>query len=769
MALLERLAIVVQADAQGAIKELNAVGKAAERDLGKAEKHAKNWGATLQKTGVGMVGAATVMGGALISAAHASEEANKSTLKLENTIKNMPKLAGASADEFQKLATAIQNKTAADGDAIVEGQALLGTFSTTAEEIKGLTPLVVDYARKFGVDIPQAAMAVGKAMDGQIGALKRNGVSIDEALYKTDRYAAVTKALREQVGGFAEAEGKTFSGQMERLKNQLGDVQEGIGVGVVGALNDVIGPLSTVGAKFASLDEDTQSTIGKFLTIGTAATGAIGGLSLLAGTVANMRGRFYDVTQTADGTTRSLNNFGKAAKGIGAAGIVVATVAALAEATDYLGSELDGLLRGSTSVPKMGTALTELGQEGRAAGELTKQFGDDLGGLSDKVKELDSAGVRLNGTLSKFGVGVVSKPITEAFSGVSDAKKDIDAIDKALADMASSGGAPLAAAAFERLTKGMDPATVKAFKSQLNDWSGAKDGAKFTGELAERAGELTEEMEAGGAVLKEYKDQQGRVADALKERLDREKALTDQINELYEASMSLIDAEYAREQSLDAINDGTHAANQAQQEYNDAVKEHGKDSAEALTAQDRLADSMRDLKGDYLNAAGAAMRLAEDQAKARGETVMSEEKQRIYRTELEKFASTLAPGSPLRSQLEQYVGLLSSTPSTVKTQMLVEWIDSHGFVKTGPTSRFNATGGRLGAYEPSWVGEGGRAEIFVPDQPGRVLSNREAMKALSGAGGTVNNNITVVNPVAERASDSIARELRWQSYLLSVS
>jgi hypothetical protein len=278
MALLERLAIVVQADAQGAIKELNAVGKAAERELGKAEKGAKNWGATFQKAGVGMIGAATVMGGALFKAAQASEEANKSTLLLRNTISNMPKLAGANEEAFTDLATAIQAKTAADGDAIVSGMAMLGTFNLTAKEIQGVTPLVVDYARKFGVDMTQAAIAVGKALDGQIGALKRNGVSIDENLYKTDRYAAVTAALRDQVGGFAEAEGKTFSGQLERLKNQLGDVQEGIGVGVVGALNSAIGPLTTVTEKFTSLDEETQSSIGRFATIATGTVGAIGAL-----------------------------------------------------------------------------------------------------------------------------------------------------------------------------------------------------------------------------------------------------------------------------------------------------------------------------------------------------------------------------------------------------------------------------------------------------------------------------------------------------------
>ena len=147
----------------------------------------------------------------------------------------MPRLAGENSKSFIDLAQSIQDKTAADADQIVEAEALLGTFRLTGDEIRQITPLVVDLSRKFGIDMNSAAIQVGKALDGNVGALKRNGISIDENLFKTDRYAAVTKALREQVGGFAEEEGKTFAGSLERLKNQMGDVAEGVGVGAVDA------------------------------------------------------------------------------------------------------------------------------------------------------------------------------------------------------------------------------------------------------------------------------------------------------------------------------------------------------------------------------------------------------------------------------------------------------------------------------------------------------------------------------------------------------
>lgn len=185
-------------------------------------------------------------------AVEAFGEVEVSEAKLENTLSNMPQLAGENKDAFLDVASAIEGVTAADGDAVVEGEALLGTFQVTGEQIRNLMPLVVDYARKFGTDLPAASIQIGKALDGQIGALKKNGVSIDEALYKTDRYAAVQKALREQVGGFAEQEAKTASGEIERLQVQMGNLQEKVG-----------GALAPTFSSFIDIASDTVDLLGK--------------------------------------------------------------------------------------------------------------------------------------------------------------------------------------------------------------------------------------------------------------------------------------------------------------------------------------------------------------------------------------------------------------------------------------------------------------------------------------------------------------------------
>ncbi len=292
MGFTETLRLVVNADLNGATRNVERFGGEAEREFSKSEKSLDKWGNRLTSVGTGMMtfGGAALFG--LGKMAMASEEAHLSVVKLENTISNMPKLAGENSAQFIELADSIQDVTAADADAIVEGQALLGTFNLTAKEIKGITPLVVDYARKFGLDIPQAATMVGKALDGSVGALKRNGVSIDEVMFKTDRYGAVQKALTDQVGGFAEAEGKTFAGSLQRLKNELGDLVEGVGSGAVDAFTDLAGVADVLTDRFDSLSPETQSLIGKVATFGAVGLIAAGGLSTLVGQAIKMRENF---------------------------------------------------------------------------------------------------------------------------------------------------------------------------------------------------------------------------------------------------------------------------------------------------------------------------------------------------------------------------------------------------------------------------------------------------------------------------------------------
>jgi len=233
----------------------------------------------LSKSGSLMTGAFAAAGAALLIAfgkksVAAYQDSQLQLLKLQNTIANMPKLAGSSTAAFEEQAAAIQKVTAADGDAIIAGQAMLGTFSTTEDQILGLTPLVVDYARKFGVDLVDANKAVGKAMDGQIGALKKQGVSIDAAMFATDRYGAIVSALRNQVGGFAESEAASGVAASERLGVAFEDLQENIGemlaptvVSVTNKMTDMVNAINDMSPEAKKAAANTTLWAGGLLAV----------------------------------------------------------------------------------------------------------------------------------------------------------------------------------------------------------------------------------------------------------------------------------------------------------------------------------------------------------------------------------------------------------------------------------------------------------------------------------------------------------------------
>lgn len=380
--LSERLALLVSMDARGAVKGLESVGKAADRNLAKTEKGLDRTGKSLQKAGAGMasVGALALVG--LGKAAKASEEAHLSLVKLDNTLANNPKLVGETSKAFVELADSIQAKTAADGDAIIAGQAMLGTFRVTGKQIRELTPLVVDYARKFSVDLVTANAQVGKALDGQVGALKRNGVSIDEALFKTDRYAAVQKALAEQVGGFAEAEGKTFAGSLERLKNQLGDLEESVGKGAVDAFTTLLGPVSKTAEALNGLDGGLTSTVGKVATFGAVGLTAAGGLSFLAGKAIQLRSSIAALPARLRELTTGLGRLSKLGIAAGIAGITYELVQ-LARATN----------QGTIDVEAFVAASAHLNAEQEKGLQAFIQVASAWGDLDDIVRKVTDSNV----------------------------------------------------------------------------------------------------------------------------------------------------------------------------------------------------------------------------------------------------------------------------------------------------------------------------------------------------------------------------------------
>jgi phage-related protein len=226
-----------------------------------AGKAIKGVADTAERAGGAFKGMASVAGGALAAmgvsaglnsvkqflgdSVTAYKEAETSQLQLTTAYEKFPAMGSLAIDTLRSLNTELAAKTRFDDDALASGQALLGQFGLTGQQVADLTPLMADYAARTGKDIPSAADDLGKAMLGQGRALKGIGLDFKDAGSVGANFTQVMEGLNAQVGGFAEKDGAAGAGMAMRLKNQIGELQEKIGSGLLPIIYQMQGAFLT--------------------------------------------------------------------------------------------------------------------------------------------------------------------------------------------------------------------------------------------------------------------------------------------------------------------------------------------------------------------------------------------------------------------------------------------------------------------------------------------------------------------------------------------
>lgn len=216
------------------------------RDVANSEKKSAGFGKALSGIGAAVsVGAVAAFG---TSAVKAYGDALQSQQLLMDAFAKQPQLMGYNVEALMAYNKELSTKIAYDDDEINKAQANLALFKLTGDQIKNLTPLVADLARRKGVDLATAATSVGKAMQGQARGLKDLGINFKSTGDTAKDYLALQSALQQQVGGTAEAfaQGNPL-GQMQNMQIAFGNMQESIGQALVPAMTaftNVMTPLA---------------------------------------------------------------------------------------------------------------------------------------------------------------------------------------------------------------------------------------------------------------------------------------------------------------------------------------------------------------------------------------------------------------------------------------------------------------------------------------------------------------------------------------------
>ena len=174
--------------------------------------------------------------------------------KLNTALKSTGNFTQETSDGLVKYAESLQTMTAFEDDAIVGVEAMLATFKLSKDEIEVATQAVLDLATATGQDLQSAAILMGKAMVGETGTLKRYGIMVDENKLATQGWKAVIDEINVEFGGQALAKGETYSGMLERMKNNIGNLKETIGGAFLPVLKEMMDKF-TAGGGFEKLQE----------------------------------------------------------------------------------------------------------------------------------------------------------------------------------------------------------------------------------------------------------------------------------------------------------------------------------------------------------------------------------------------------------------------------------------------------------------------------------------------------------------------------------
>jgi len=186
------------------------------------------------------VAAAAYAGKLLVDGVKSAIEDEAAQAKLATTLRNV---TGATDSQIAATESYIQKQQLLFG---ITDQDLRPSFERltratgdlkTAQQAQSLA---IDIAAGSGKSLEAVSNALGKAYEGNVGALAKLGVGLSAAELKTMDMDAISKTLAETFGGQASIQADTFAGKMARLKQGIDEGKEAVGSYVLDALQPLV-------------------------------------------------------------------------------------------------------------------------------------------------------------------------------------------------------------------------------------------------------------------------------------------------------------------------------------------------------------------------------------------------------------------------------------------------------------------------------------------------------------------------------------------------
>lgn len=175
--------------------------------------------------------------------------AAEASSKLSTNILNVAGNTAKQVTELENLASKMQAYGVIEDDAIKAGMSQLATFNLQSSTIATLTPKIGDMVAQMkghnatAEDMVGINNLVGKVMTGNVGALSRYGVTLNDTQKEliangteAQRAATLVEVLGQNYGEVNKKLRQTPQGIITGLKNDFGDLQEGVGEFIIQGL-----------------------------------------------------------------------------------------------------------------------------------------------------------------------------------------------------------------------------------------------------------------------------------------------------------------------------------------------------------------------------------------------------------------------------------------------------------------------------------------------------------------------------------------------------
>ncbi|MEU7384009.1 phage tail tape measure protein [Streptomyces sp. NPDC042207] len=436
-----------------------------------------------------------------------------------------------------------------------------------------------------------------------------------------------TKAVDDQgaASRMAATQVDNLAGDLEMLRAAFEVALIEGGSAANGALRTMTQWVTRLVNAYNDLPPELQHAVTLLSGVGGAAGLAVAGFLLLLPRIAATRTALSELGVTAARTRTTL-------KVLGQVGMVVAAMEAISYATQ---AARDQFKDAPPSVSKLANSFVDLAQGGKVGGEALDTLGKDLGDFGEAVKRVAHPDWEARSTDIVNSLTMnLTKGMMEAQIPLDEAHDKIKAVDQALAELASSGDAALAAKSFDQLAAAAE-----------RDGTSKEKLLTLLPQYTDALASIDTQAKTSAGSQEDLASKLGMTADEMADQRSEAEKLTDALKTLNGLAIDTATREISFRQSL--------------ADLTKAVKANGK-------SLDVSTEKGRKVKSAYLDAAKAAQEHAEAVAEQTGSQAKG---QKVLEKDISLLKQQMKAAGFSKDAIDKLISSYLQVPGQVTTKV----------------------------------------------------------------------------------------------------